>query len=54
MHNAKICYAEPSSAKLDVTKLETRGSSISRGSNDLDEIVTAEPEYWSTPLINLR
>jgi len=37
MHNAKICSAEPSSAK-------TGGSDISRGSDDLDETVTAEPE----------
>jgi hypothetical protein len=44
MHNAKICSAEPSSAKSDVPKSETGGSGISRGSNDLDETVMAEPE----------
>jgi hypothetical protein len=51
MHNAKICSAEPSSAKSNVLELETGGSGISRGSNDLGETVTAESVDWRTPLI---
>jgi hypothetical protein len=51
MHNAKICYAKPSSVKPDVPELETGGSDISRGSSDLGETVGAEPMDWRTPLI---
>jgi hypothetical protein len=51
MHNAKICFADPSSAKLDVPESETRGSSISRGLDDLDETVMVKPMDWRTPLI---
>jgi hypothetical protein len=51
MHNAKICFAEPSSTKLDVLDSETGGSGISRGSDDLGETVVAEPMDWRTPLI---
>jgi hypothetical protein len=42
MHSAKICSAEPNSAKLDVLELETRGSDISRGSDDLGETAVVE------------
>jgi hypothetical protein len=52
MHNAKICFVEPSSAKLDVLESETGGSDISRGSDDLGETVTTEPVDWRTPLIH--
>jgi hypothetical protein len=51
MHSAKIYFPEPSSTKLDVPDLETGGSSISRGSDDLGETVVAEPMDWRTPLI---
>jgi hypothetical protein len=51
MHNAKICSARPGSAKPDVPELETGGLSISRGSDDLAEIATAEPVDYRTPLI---
>jgi hypothetical protein len=51
MHNAKICSAEPSSAKLNVSKSETGGSGISRGSDDLGETTMVEPMDWRTPLI---
>jgi hypothetical protein len=51
MHNAKICSAEPSSAKLNVSKSETGGSGISRGSDDLGETTMVEPVDWRTPLI---
>jgi hypothetical protein len=51
MHNAKIYSVEPSSAKLDVPELEIEGSDISRGSNDLGEIVMTEPVDWRAPLI---
>jgi hypothetical protein len=50
MHGTKICYAEPSSVKPDVLKSKIGGSGISRGSDDLDETATAEPEGWRTPL----
>jgi hypothetical protein len=46
MHNAKIYSAKP-----DVLELETRGSGISRGSDNLGETTTAEPVDWRTPLI---
>jgi hypothetical protein len=42
MHNAKICSAEPSLAKLDVLESETGGSGIFRGSDDLGKTVMAE------------
>jgi hypothetical protein len=51
MHSAKIYSVEPSSAKMDVLKSETGGSDISRGSDDLGEIVTAKPVDGRTPLI---
>jgi hypothetical protein len=52
MHNAKIYSAEPNLAKLDVPESKTRGSRISRGSNDLGETATVEPVDWRTPLIH--
>jgi hypothetical protein len=52
MHNAKIYSAELSSAKSDVLESETRGSSISRGSDDLGETTTTEHVDWRTPLIH--
>jgi hypothetical protein len=51
MYSAKICYAEPSSVKSDVSKSETGGSGISRGSDDLDETAMTKPEDWRRPLI---
>jgi hypothetical protein len=44
MHNAKICFAESSSIKLDVPESETGGSGISRGWDDLDKTVMVEPK----------
>jgi hypothetical protein len=35
MHNAKICSAEPNSAKSDVSESKTGGSNIFRSSDDL-------------------
>jgi hypothetical protein len=52
MHNAKIYSAEPSLAKSDVPKSETRGSGIFRGSDNLGETTMAEPVDWRTPLIH--
>jgi hypothetical protein len=52
MHCTKIYSAEQSSAKLDVSELETRGSGISRGSDDLGKIAVAEPVDWKTPPIH--
>jgi hypothetical protein len=51
MHSDKIYSAEPSSAKPDVPESETGGFCISRGSDDLGEIVMAKPMDWRTPLI---
>jgi hypothetical protein len=51
MHNAKICPVEPSSAKLDVPESETRGSGISRGSDNLGETAMTEHVDWRTLLI---
>jgi hypothetical protein len=51
MYSAKICSTEQGSTKLDVPELETGGSSISRGSDDLGETMAAKPVDWRTPLI---
>jgi hypothetical protein len=51
MHNAKICYVEPNSVKLDILESETGGSGIFRGLGDLGETATAEPMDWRTLLI---
>jgi hypothetical protein len=51
MYSAKIYSTELSSAKLNVPKLETEGSGISSGSDDLDETGTAETDDWRTPLV---
>jgi hypothetical protein len=52
MHNAKIYSDKPSSTKPDVPESEIRGSSISRGLDNLGEITMAEPMDWMTPLIH--
>jgi hypothetical protein len=51
MHNTKIYFVEPSLAKPDVLESETRGSDISRGSDDLGETTTAGLDDWRAPLI---
>jgi hypothetical protein len=51
MHRAKICSIGPSSAKPDVPELETGGSGISRGSDDLSATMMADPDDWRTPLV---
>jgi hypothetical protein len=52
MHSAKICSAGPSLAKPDVPKLETGGSGISKGLNDLSEAMMAHPDDWRTHLVH--
>jgi hypothetical protein len=52
MHSAKIYSAEQSSAKPDIPELETRGSGICRGSDDLGKIAAVGPVDWRTPLIH--
>jgi hypothetical protein len=52
MHSAKICSVEQSSTKLDVPELETRGSGICRGSDDLGKIAATVHVDWRTPLIH--
>jgi hypothetical protein len=49
---AKIYSAGTSSAKPDGPELETGGSGISRGSDDLSETMMAKPVDWRTPLIH--
>jgi hypothetical protein len=44
MHGVEIYSAEPSSAKLDVPKSKSRWSDISRSSDNLSEMVIAEPD----------
>jgi hypothetical protein len=51
MHSAKICSAGPTTAKPDVSESEIGGSGISRGSDELDDTATVEPEDCRTLLI---
>jgi hypothetical protein len=51
VHNAKICSAEPSSAKLDVSVSKTEGSKISRILDKSSETMMADPDDWRTPLV---
>jgi hypothetical protein len=51
MRSAKICSAEPSSAKPDSLVSETGGSKISRTSDKSSETMTTDPDDWRTPLI---
>jgi hypothetical protein len=51
MCSATICSAEPSSMKLDGPVSETRGSKISRNSDQTSEMMTADPDDWRTPLV---
>jgi hypothetical protein len=52
MHSAKICSAQPSSAKSDSLISETRGSKISRTSGKSSETMTADADDWRTPLVH--
>jgi hypothetical protein len=51
IHSAIVCSAEPSLAKPDVLVSETRGSGISRISDEASKMMTANPDDWRTPLI---
>jgi hypothetical protein len=51
VHNAKICSAEPSSTKLDVSVSKTEGSKISRILDKSSETMMADPDDWRTPLV---
>jgi hypothetical protein len=51
MHSTKICSSGSSSAKPDGPELETKGSGISRGSDDSSKTMMADPEDWRTPLV---
>jgi hypothetical protein len=51
MHNAIVCSAESSSAKPDVLVSETGGSGISRISDEVSKMTTADPDDWRTPLV---
>jgi hypothetical protein len=51
MHGVTICSTEPSSAKSDGLVFETRGSRISRNSDESSEMMTFNPYYWRTPLV---
>jgi hypothetical protein len=52
MHSAKIYSTEQRSTKPNVLELETGGSNISRGSDDLGKITAVEPMDWRTSLIH--
>jgi hypothetical protein len=52
MQSAEISSAEPSSAKLDGSVKETRGSRIFRSLDELSETTTAKPDDWRTPLVH--
>jgi hypothetical protein len=52
MHSAKICYAKPSSAKLDSSVSEMKDSRIFRTSDKSSEMTTADPNDWRTPLVH--
>jgi hypothetical protein len=51
MHIAKICSAETSLVKPDVSELETGGSGISMNSDDFGETTMTKHEDWRTFLI---
>jgi hypothetical protein len=51
MQGAKICSAEPSSAKPDGLVLELDDLIFSRSLGDLSETTTVEPDDWRAPLI---
>jgi hypothetical protein len=52
MRSAKICSAEPSSAKPDNSISEIGGSEIFRTSNKSTKTMTVNPDDWRTPLIH--
>jgi hypothetical protein len=52
IHSAIVCSAEPSLAKPDVLVSETRGSGISRISDEASKMTTANPDDWRTPLVH--
>jgi hypothetical protein len=51
MCSAIICSAEPSLAKPDGPISKTRGSEISRISDESSEMITANSDDWRTPLV---
>jgi hypothetical protein len=51
MQSAESCSAELSSAKSNIPELETRGSDISRSSDNLRETSTNKPDDWRTLLV---
>jgi hypothetical protein len=52
MQSAKICSAEPRSAKPDGSISQTGGSRISRSLDNLCEMMMVEPDDWRTLLIH--
>jgi hypothetical protein len=51
MHSVIVCSAEPCSVKHDVPISETRGSRISRISDEATKRITTNPDDWRTPLV---
>jgi hypothetical protein len=51
MHSAEIWSAETSSVKSDAPELETGGSGISRGSDDLGETAMVKSEDWRAAMV---
>jgi hypothetical protein len=50
--SATVYSAEPSSAKPDVSVSKTRGSRISRISDEASKTMMADPNDWRTPLVH--
>jgi hypothetical protein len=51
VHSATVYSAEPSSAKPDVLIPETRGSKISKISDEGSKMMMADPDDWRTPMV---
>jgi hypothetical protein len=51
MHSAIVCSTKPSSTKSNVPVSETRGSKISRISDEASKMTTVDPDDWRTSLI---
>jgi hypothetical protein len=51
MCSAIMYSTKPSSAKLDGPVSKTRGSKISRTSDETSKIMTTNPDGWRTPLV---
>jgi hypothetical protein len=51
VHSVRIYFAEPNSAELDSQVPKTRGSRISRTSDETTKTMAVGPDDWRTPLV---